>query len=113
MKNKHPCPACNRSLWWDGVTVSQDKFNIEGKRWYQYASRRTCCKYCGVRLLDKFGGKFITAFVIYFFLYLQFVVYPFKNQYGLFTLFPFVLSLLALRIFLARYDRYKIWESKE
>jgi hypothetical protein len=108
--NKLPCPACKKTLWWNGTTTSPNKFDTEGKRWYQYAGPRTYCKYCGVRLRNPYASRLLLAAAVFFVLVNPFVVQPLAKEYGPIIFLPLLIVMLVIVAIFWPYYRYEKWD---
>jgi hypothetical protein len=108
--NKVPCPACKKSLWWNGTRTSSNKFDTEGKRWFQYAGPRTYCKYCGVRLRNPHAGKPLLAAFVLLVIVNPLIVQPLAKEYGLIIFLPFAIVVLAMGAIYWPYYRYEKWD---
>lgn len=113
LMNRFPCPSCGRSLLWNGVRRSEDKFNVEGKRWYQFAGPVIHCRYCGVRLQPPHEGA-ITWLLVFLFvnalLIQPFVIGPLREAYGFGVVVCFLVVVLFPVAVLWLRSGYRRWE---
>lgn len=110
LMNKLPCPACKKPLWWNGTRTSSNKFDTEGKHWYQYAGPRTYCKYCGVRLRNPHAGRLLLAVFVLFVIVSPLIVQPLAKEYGLIIILPFAIVVLVMGAIYWPYCRYEKWD---
>jgi uncharacterized protein YbaR (Trm112 family) len=111
--NKLPCPVCKKPLWWNGTRTSPNKFDLEGKRWYQYAAPCTYCKYCGVRLRNPHAGKLLLiAFVIPVIIN-SLIVQLLAREYRLLILIIYLVVVLAIGAIYWSHYRYEKWDETQ
>lgn len=111
--NRFPCPACGKALWWNGIAISRTQFNLEGKRWFQYAGRRIHCKRCGVRLRGPLEGRetwLLLAWLAFVFLVNPWVIEPLTKQFGMAVPLGFFAVVLGLAIIVWQRGQYKKWD---
>lgn len=111
--NRFPCPACGRSLLWNGIRRSENQFNLEGKRWYQFAGFVIHCKHFGVRLQPPYEGAIAwgAVFLLINALLIQpFLIAPLRVEYGFGIVFGFLAVVLLIFIILWSRGSYRLWE---
>jgi hypothetical protein len=111
--NKFPCPSCGKPLLWNGIAKSANKYNLEGKHWYQYAARRIYCKHCGTRLrgpLEGYGGWLLLAWLLFSVFIQPFIIQPLTEEFGFGVPVVFFVVVLSASILAWSRGRYKKWK---
>ena len=111
--NKLPCPACKKPLWWNGIKLSTNKFDIEGKRWYQFAGPRIYCKYCGSRLRNPYSSKIFYVVTAFFLIINPFIIQPLAKAYGLIVFLPVLAISFAILAVFWPYFHYEKWNDNK
>jgi hypothetical protein len=111
--NRYPCPSCGRSLLWNGIRRAENQFNVEGKRWYQFAGFVVHCKHCGVRLQPPHEGAigWLLVFMLFNALVIQpFLIAPLRAEFGFGVVFGFLAVVLLPVVFLWQRSNYRLWQ---
>lgn len=109
--NMKPCPNCGKNLEWFGIKFNRKEFDLEGKRWYEYAGFKMYCKYCNCRLKGSYHLRYFEPpYALIIPLIIIFLADAILKKYGRGMDIAFIIFFIGIVYLLYRKVKYERWE---